>query len=345
MLALPRWFLMLVLLPLNILASTGAELYNNNCAICHGADGHGGVGVPLALRAFLEQTPDEYLRRTIRFGRPGRIMPGFPQLSDADIDKIIVHIHGWGLDTKRPRWMDEKIKGNPEAGKLLYEQHCQSCHNEKGIGGRGTGVMFSRKKDLPIMAPAIGNVGFLVSASDGMIKNIIMQGRPSTPMKSASEFGLIESDVDNIVSYLRSLQRPLQSNKADQDESASLIYESPYSFKETIENVKRAATGMNFRLIRDQHLDHGLVAEGRESGKQLMIYFCNFKFLYDALAIDPRVGMFLPCRITVVEQDNKVLVMSINPRRLSRLFNNNALDDACDEMHKLYTSILEEATL
>jgi len=38
-------------------------------------------------------------------------------------------------------------------------------------------------------------------------------------------------------------------------------------------------------------------------------------------------------------------VMSINPKRLSHLFNNAELDRACDEMYKLYEEILEEATL
>ena len=64
-----------------------------------------------------------------------------------------------------------------------------------------------------------------------------------------------------------------------------------------------------------------------------------------ALALDPRVGLFLPCRVTVVERDGKVLVMSINPKRLSHLFNNAELDRACEEMFQVYSDILEEATL
>jgi cytochrome c oxidase cbb3-type subunit 3 len=74
--------------------------------------------------------------------------------------------------------------------------------------------------------------------------------------------------------------------------------------------------------------------------------FCNFKFLFDSLQVDPRLGMFLPCRITVVESEQgEVKVMSVNPRALSRLFNNDELDAACSRMYDLYTQILEEATL
>ena len=77
----------------------------------------------------------------------------------------------------------------------------------------------------------------------------------------------------------------------------------------------------------------------------MMVYFCNFKFLDDVLKIDPRVGLFLPCRVTVVQQGDQVLVMTINPKRLSYLFNNRELDAACDEMTELYEAILEESTL
>jgi cytochrome c oxidase cbb3-type subunit III len=124
-----------------------------------------------------------------------------------------------------------------------------------------------------------------------------------------------------------------------------LIVESPYSFEETVNNVREIIAGKNFRLIREQYLDTGYVAEGQENKKQLIIYFCNFNFLNTALSIDPRVGIFLPCRVTIVEQDGVVQVMAINPMRLSRIFNNVELNEACHEMRDVYTEILEDATL
>lgn len=77
----------------------------------------------------------------------------------------------------------------------------------------------------------------------------------------------------------------------------------------------------------------------------VMLYFCNFALLNQALAIDPRVGLFLPCRVTVMETAEGVRVSSINPKTLSHLFNNRELDQACQDMHDLYAEIMEEATL
>lgn len=340
----PVIFLTLLLLSPGLLAADGHALYQNNCAACHGLDGQGGVGIPLGLAAFQAQASDDYLARTIRHGRPGRIMPTFSELTDNEIKAIIRHIRSWQPSIKPPVYSHDAVQGNAVTGKKLFGQHCRSCHGVDAVGGRGTGVMFSRPHDLPIVPPALNNSGFLASATDAMLHTIIEQGRSNTPMPAAKSLGVTAQQIDDIVRYIRSLQPPQIPDT--RNEPAVLVAESPYSFDETISRVKAAAVGMNFRLIRDQALDSGLVPEGKESKRQMMVYFCNFKFLYDALAIDPRVGLFLPCRVTVIETaDGQVKVLSINPKRLSHIFNNNELDQACDEMYKLYASILEEATL
>ena len=121
--------------------------------------------------------------------------------------------------------------------------------------------------------------------------------------------------------------------------------ESPYDLATTVSNIKKAAVGKNYRIIREQTLDQGLVEEGKENKKQIVIYFCNFNLVNQALAIDPRVGLFLPCRVTAVEQNGKVIVYAVNPKRLSIIYNNSELDRLCEEMYQTYVSIIEEATL
>ena len=339
----PALLLILFFTSLPCLADKGELLYTDNCAICHGHEGTGGVGIPLGLKAFLEQASDEYLHRTIRVGRPGRIMPPFYRLSEHDIDSIISYIRSW-KKTTIPEWDGTRIKGNARAGKQLFSKHCVSCHGEYGRGGKGTGMMFSRPRDLPIAPPALNNQGFLNSASDQMIKRIIKQGRKQTAMPAASQFNLTDDGINNLVSYIRSFQKTMMSGEQILEESPLLTYNSPYTFSETIERIKRAAVGNNFKLVRDQALDHGFVPEKQESKTHTMVYFCNYDIVNDALVVDPRVGLFLPCRITVTETYGRVQAMSINPKRLSQLFNNDELDDACDRMHDTYSVILEEAT-
>ena len=327
----------------------GARLYAQHCAACHGADGRGGVGVPLALPDFQAVASDDYFRTTIRMGRPGRVMPAFPQLSDAEIDAIIRHIRSWNPDVRPPRYDRTRIEGNPEHGRELYAKHCARCHGEHAQGGHGTGVTFSRPRELPIIAPALNNRGFLAAAPDAMIRETLRRGRSGTPMVSFLKQGLSEQDIDDIVAFIRSLEKEAARKARAREHGetpAILVEESSYGLDETVENVKAAIIGKNFRLIRVQYLEDGFFPPDQVNRRQVIVYFCNFNFLYDALAIDPRVGLFLPCRVTVVErEDGTVLVMSINPTRLSAVFNNEQLDEACDQMRQTYQEILEEATL
>lgn len=329
-------------------APNGAQLYERHCSACHGLEGQGGVGIPLALPSFQAAVEDAFLFTTVREGRPGRVMPAFKSLSDAQVDAIVDHIRSWApapqAASERPT--AKRAYGHAGRGKRLFAQHCAHCHGANGEGGHGTGVTFSRPRDLPIMPPALNNPGFLAAASDEMIKRTLMEGRDGTPMISFLKAGLKEQDIDDIVSYIRSMEREPLHWQYDRDEEPSIVMESPYDVATSVENLKRAAVGKNFRIIRIQNLENGLFPEAEQNQKQVIVYFCNFNFINQALSLDPRVGLFLPCRVTVVEgEDGTVRLMAINPKYMSRMYNNAELDDACQQMHDLYISIMEEATL
>ena len=321
----------------------GEQLYSNHCSACHGANGDGGVGVPLALPDFQYGVTNDYLEKTIRLGRPGRIMPAFTKLSNKEIKAIVKHIRTWAPG-KPFKYSNKKINGNIKHGKQIYAKSCAACHGATGQGGKGTGVTFSRPRDFPVIAPALNNPGFLASAPDLMIKTVLMNGREGTPMLSFLKQGLSEKDIDDVVTYVRSFEKSSAVKKIKEKHTPYMSYESPNSMEETIASVKRAAIGKNFRIIREQYLNQGLVEEGKENKKQMMVYFCNFDFLNRALAIDPRVGLFLPCRITITEEKGKVTVSSINPLYMSSFFNNEELDKLCQEMHLVYSDMIEEST-
>ena len=205
----------------------------------------------------------------------------------------------------------------------------------------------SRPRSAPILAPALNNPGFLAAASDSQIKTTLVRGREGTPMRSFLKQGLKERDIDDIVAYVRAFEQapPPHGTRVLESESPVLVRVSPYSVEETVEKVKTAVGAANMRLIRVQTLDQGFVAEGKENHDQTIVYSCDFGFLNEALKVDPRVGLFLPCRVTVIRHAGKVQVMTINPKRLSRIFNNAELNDLCEQMYKVYVEILEESIL
>ena len=327
-------------------APDGAKLYAQNCAACHGENGNGGIGVPLSLPSFQATVDDHYLKNSIRLGRPGRVMPAFKQLQDAEVSAIVLHLRSW-YHGKIPQYDSKPIGGNPQQGAALFSKHCAACHGSQAEGGHGTGVTLSRPRDLPIIAPALHNTGFLAAASDRMIKRTLVMGRAGTPMVAFGKQGLKDRELNNLVAFLRSLaqKKPAAATTVLSTASAIISMDSPYDLATTIENVRKAVNSNNFVMIREQEFNSGLVAEDKEDSKQHILYFCNFGLLNQALATDPRVGLFLPCRITVVEREGKVRLLAINPKRLSRIFNNSELNEMCDQITKMYTAIMEEATL
>ena len=323
----------------------GAKLYAQNCAVCHGEAGSGGIGVPLSLPSFQATVSNRYLAATIRQGRPGRVMPAFTQLSDAEVAAIVGHIRTW-YHGPVPRYGDAPVAGNPAHGKQLFAAHCAMCHGAEGRGGKGTGVTFSRPRGLPIMPPALDNAGFLASAPDAMIRAVLIRGRAGTPMISFVKAGLSLRDIDDLVAYVRSFRSGAQAPAGGMAGlKPDLIVQSPYDLKATLRNLTQAINSDNFFVGRNQPVEYGLTTPDRANPHQIIVYFCDVPFLNKALAIDPRVGLFLPCRITVVEHQGKVTLMAVNPEVVSRLFNNSELDELCKEMHDRYLAIMQEATL
>ena len=322
----------------------GKALYQRHCAVCHGSDGHGGVGLPLALPSFLKIVPAAYLQKTIKLGRPGRVMPSFNQLSDSEINAITQYILSW-QSQGRIQLGIVPIKGDKHRGEQLFQQNCKQCHGSKGEGGEGTGVTFSRPRSLPIIPPALNNPGFLAAASDEFIKMTLEKGREGTPMVSFAKKGFSDQQINDIVSYVRSFQTPLnpKSESFIANQSPILSYQSSSSFKETIENVKQAIVSANFVLIRVQNLESKLVPAAEEDSHKVVIYFCNFHLIDELLKIDPRIGVFLPCRITVTEINGQVQLQSVNPKILTHLFNNDELEQACEEMASMYRNVMEDS--
>jgi mono/diheme cytochrome c family protein len=77
----------------------GAILYDGNCAVCHGVDGEGRIGVTLA-KNWGSIRPDLAIRSTIANGVPGTAMPAWSQqnggpLTEDEINDIVAFVMSW----------------------------------------------------------------------------------------------------------------------------------------------------------------------------------------------------------------------------------------------------------
>ncbi len=327
-------------------APDGLKLYSKHCSVCHNDDGMGGIGLPLNSEK-IEHFPRDYLFKTIRNGRPGRVMPAFSKLSDAQVNAIVDHVLSWKKTKNIDIYSPLAVAGDPQRGKPLFEEKCAACHGQNGKSiGTGTGVTLSRERKFAVVPPALNNAGFLASASDEWIKSTIKHGRPGTIMPSQEVFKLSEQQLNDVVSYVRSFEQEYSKQDSEEADDPTIVVDSPYDFVTTVTNIKQSLQGMNFRYFPDRYLEMGLADDAIINKKQLSLRFCNFKQLYKMINIEPRLGVVLPCRLTVVETDDgTVKIYAMNMKVVSRLFNNTQLIEAASQMHATILELIDEATL
>jgi cytochrome c oxidase cbb3-type subunit 2 len=138
--------------------AAGKELYQRNCAQCHGDKGDGnGVAAPhlqprprdfTSGKFKIRTTPsgalptDEDLQHIIRVGMPYTSMPAWPNLTDVEIANLVYYVKSFAPDFAKP---DGQVAGTPvpkapalskesiERGKQSYaELGCAKCHGELG---------------------------------------------------------------------------------------------------------------------------------------------------------------------------------------------------------------------
>ncbi|MBT3745025.1 c-type cytochrome [uncultured Candidatus Thioglobus sp.] len=322
----------------------GQEIYSENCEKCHGFSQQGSLGLPL-YRSTVANHSDSYLKKTIEYGRPGRIMPGF-KLSNAQTVKLIRFLRA---GVKAPQYSKEPIVGDVEAGKYTYEQYCQRCHGKQLQGGEGTGKNFSWQKDRDVSPPALSNQGFLHAAEDQMIKHIIMKGIKDTEMMSfEKEFNFTDQMANDLVAYIRSHQQSSvfsDTPKAVEDEEPLVfVYQSQHDLNTTVEKLRDSAAAYNFRVYPTRTLFEGLGDATEDNKKQMVVRFCNFKNMQKFLKLDPRLGVILPCRATVVENNQgEVHIYLENYVHAIKRFNNEQISIDAKDLIDSMKEMVEEA--
>lgn len=128
----------------------GGELYVENCAVCHGAEGQGRIGA--SLENFPGIDVQAELVQTISNGIDGTVMPAWGEsnggpLSSNDIADIAAYVSSaFGgtqpiqpLPTYQPPAIEPlpNVQGDPADGAIVFKSNCVMCHGEQGRGRFG----------------------------------------------------------------------------------------------------------------------------------------------------------------------------------------------------------------
>ncbi|MDX1531636.1 MAG: c-type cytochrome [Rhodothermales bacterium] len=211
--------------------AAGLELYLDKCAQCHGDDGAGqGPGAPFfqpAPRDFttgifkFRSTPggelptDADLRRSIREGMPYTGMPGWPQLSEQEVQNLVYAIKTFNDDFAGPYGVVEPIEipdapgfseAAAERGRAVYvENECFTCHGDQGRGNGESAPTLENHWGEPIRPADLTKRWTFSNGSEREdIYRTFTTGLDGTPMPS---YELPAEDSWALVDYVYSLSR------------------------------------------------------------------------------------------------------------------------------------------
>jgi cytochrome c oxidase cbb3-type subunit 3 len=124
-----------------------------------------------------------------------------------------------------------------------------------------------------------------------------------------------------------------------------LVLRTAKPMERALSDLKEAIGNNNYVFIRQQNIDSRLTTTANENSRVVFVYFCNFGMLDQALKVDSRVGVFLPCMVMLIQRPEGVELVAVNPKLISSRLNDNRLNGICDQLTEDYRKILEEASL
>ncbi len=172
----------------------GDEVYEHDCATCHGEHGEGvrNSGPALKTKEFLSEATDAVIFNTINDGRPGTSMPAWGQARGGPynpqvVEDLVTFIRAW--EPGAPSVEEIPYIGDPVEGTVLFSTTCYACH---GVAGEGTSV------GLRLNDPEL-----LTKYDDDYFRDVIADGRPERGMPTWGSV-LSPIQIEDLVSYIRS---------------------------------------------------------------------------------------------------------------------------------------------
>lgn len=185
----------------------GSQIYDANCAVCHGTEGQGRVGMNLS-QDFPALDPNAFVQSVVEQGIAGTAMPPWSQahggpLTDqeiADVSAFVVSLSG-GRSPMAPTATPlpvtpvptvPGVSGDAGVGHVLFVENCAMCHGDQGQGRVGANL----------------NKAFASINPQQFVRATVAQGISGTAMPAWSQAQggpLSDAQIDDISAFIVSL--------------------------------------------------------------------------------------------------------------------------------------------
>jgi len=138
--------------------ATARNLFQNNCAQCHGSDGGGAIGFPNLANADWQWGGDpDAIVATITGGRVAAMPAWLPVIGEQGVDAVVAYV-----ETLSGQQADATLAAS---GKTIFETNCAACH---GFDGKGMAA---------VGAPNLTDDVWLYGGDPATIKLTVVNGR------------------------------------------------------------------------------------------------------------------------------------------------------------------------
>ena len=186
----------------------GSQIFDANCAVCHGAEGQGRLGLNLSSD-FPALDPNAFVQSVVEQGIAGTAMPPWSQahggpLTDqeiADVSAFVVSLSG-GRSPMAPTATPlpvtpvptvPGVSGDPSTGQVLFVENCDMRHGDHGKVRVGANL----------------NKAFASINPQQFVRATVATGISGTAMPAWSQANggpLSDAEIDDISAYIISLQ-------------------------------------------------------------------------------------------------------------------------------------------
>lgn len=114
-------------------------------------------------------------------------------------------------------------------------------------------------------------------------------------------------------------------------------------FDDVVADVERSTADKGFRVLHIHDVQATLKEKGFELDSFKIVEICNAKFAHQAIGINEKVALFMPCKINVYTKGGNTIVSAARPRMISEFLKEPALVKLADEVDEVVRSIVDNA--
>ena len=115
------------------------------------------------------------------------------------------------------------------------------------------------------------------------------------------------------------------------------------SFDDAVQSVEEEVAKAGMRVLHVHDVQKTLVEKGFERAPFKIIEFCNAAYASEVLSADIRIGIFLPCRITVYVEKEETHISGMRPLMLSQFFPKAGIESTLEKIDQKVQEILSAA--